>query len=134
MQHPALYTGPSAVHGTGVFAKRAIPAQKRLCVYSGTLLSEPEYWQAYPSGFGKYVVALSDNLFVDGARNSIASYINDVRGTGLPANCALFTQPDQVLPIVYSTRPLAEDEELLLDYGADYWVSWSSSSGSSSSD
>lgn len=127
---------PSPGKGLGVFAARPIAAGTLITRGTGTLRSSSEQavlTDAFATS-GLYAWSLGPSWVVDAddeARSGWARYINhSVRRQ----NCApVFTDPPEglrrLLPslpcpfaIWFETqRDIAEGEELLYDYGTDYW-------------
>jgi SET domain-containing protein len=97
--------------GLGLFAAEAIPAQKRLIEYIGSILT---YEEANERG-GKYLVELDEKYVIDGrARSNIARYINHC----CRPNAKAYTSGMRVW--IWSLRAIKAGEEITIDYGKEY--------------
>ena len=121
-QPSAVITRASAIHGKGAFARVGIPAGTVLGVYAGRKLSQAQFDKRYPGGFGPYVVGEADEArgnvtYIDGSDGgNWARFINGIYGIDTVANVEL-TRHAQIR----SVESIAKGDELLLDYGTDYW-------------
>ncbi len=101
------------INGLGLFAK--VPIKRGDCIieYTGEVITAA---QANRRG-GRYLFETSANRHIDGTtRTNIARYINHTcRG----ANCEPDTVRGRVL--IYAKRAILPGEELLYDYGKEYW-------------
>lgn len=110
--------------GNGVFAKKDIMKGEDLGYYTGEIISEEEFHKRYDDeGYGEYVLYLSDPnkkgkfLYVDSKYYSNwVSRINASRKTGKRANVYWDTEGH-----VFACRNIKEGEELLVNYGSEYW-------------
>jgi hypothetical protein len=115
--------------GRGLFVARpeGFPKGHKL-PYTGDMIDLSEETQG-----GAYVLQLSQQRGVDAARRNagVARWVNDPRGAQgqdgrpLKANCdwAIYTVPGTSRRIgsVRTLRPVLKGEELLVQYGKDYW-------------
>lgn len=109
---PHMSVEQSRVAGRGVFWRgtEALATGKRIGVYAGAVTS------AEPADT-TYTLSLGPRTHVDGSRHgNWTQFINDPRGTGKAAN-VMFTTDGSVLTL----RAIQPGEELLIDYGAEYW-------------
>ena len=110
-------TGKSAVHGTGLFAARAMPARHALGAFDGARLTSAGFAQR-KAARGRCLLRYTDldgkEVFLDGEGRSDRAFVNSVAGTGLQANVE-FVCDGECLQ-VYTLRAVAEGEELLADY------------------
>lgn len=107
---------PSAIHGLGLYAARALPADTCLGTYGGRRLStaevEAEDWDSALT----YLFELSDGTVIDGAQDG-----NELRhlNHSCAPNCEAVERWDDSgllqLDIVV-LRDIAEGEELFIDY------------------
>lgn len=103
----------SRIHGTGVFAKRAIPRGTRVIEYTGErvpverlLVEASDHSAAHVYSF-----RLSPSMVIDGSRGgNEARFINH----HCDPNCETYTFGDRVY--VYAMREIARGEELTFDY------------------
>ena len=118
--------------GKGVFATQAFKKKDLIAVYTGDKLTQSQVDNRYGSGERMSAPYTFENdggvrRFVDSACNrSVASTINDPRGTDRPAN-AVFKiwspnengGPYQI--ILVARKDINPGEEILAKYGRDYW-------------
>lgn len=110
-----LYTGKSAIAGTGAFASKAIPARRKLGNMAGEIISRREARRrvkAQPAGALLMVEFDHEPIALDASvnRNEL-SYINH--------SCNPNTYMRRAYRKVefYSLRPIKKGEELTCDYG-----------------
>ena len=110
-------TGKSAVHGTGLFAARAMPARHALGAFDGARLTSAGFAQR-KAARGRCLLRYTDldgkEVFLDGEGRSDRAFVNSVAGTGLQANVE-FVCDGECLQ-VYTLRAVAEGEELFAEY------------------
>lgn len=107
---PGLAVKRSTI-GLGLFALKAIPADKRLIEYVGSVLT---YEEANKRG-GKYLVKLDEKYIVDGSpRSNIARYINH----SCRPNSRVYTSGVRVW--IWSLRAIKAGEEITINYGKEY--------------
>jgi hypothetical protein len=106
----------SEIHGKGVFATDFIPSGKNIAWYRGPIYS---CCQVGKNRMGsEYHMTMRDGKVIDGSRGKHWSkYINDAIGSG--RECNLYIGKDGVLT---TSMQINAGEELLLDYGDDYWI------------
>lgn len=98
--------------GLGLFATKVIPPKTFIIEYVGPHLSEDE---ANEKG-GKYLFEVSKKITIDGtSRENLARYINHA----CKPNAEIEIKKNRVL--VFSTKKIAEGEEITYDYGKDYF-------------
>lgn len=98
--------------GLGLFARRPIPAGRRIVEYLGTVISAEQVRGAR----GKYLFGLGDGRAIDGSpRSNLARYVNH----SCRPNAEAFVTGRRVW--VWSKRAIAAGEEITLDYGAEYF-------------
>jgi SET domain-containing protein len=100
------------VSGLGLFAEEDIPKGSFLVEYYGPFLTDK---QADRKG-GKYLFTLDDGRVVDGTpRKNIARYVNH----SCKPNAEMEIEGSRLF--LYSIKKIKEDEELLYDYGKEYF-------------
>lgn len=110
MAHRSLAVKRSTI-GLGLFALDAIPADKRIIEYVGSIIS---YEEADKRG-GKYLFTIDEKYCIDGsARSNIARYINH----SCRPNAAAYTSGLRVW--IWSSRTIKAGEEITIDYGTEY--------------
>jgi len=118
--------GPSRIAGLGAFATKPIRKNQVLGDYTGDVVDD--------DAEGDYVLAVQGyndrgrkvEVAIDAWNphtSSWARYLNSVRGGAAP-NCKFFINGDKIS--VRALRDIAVGEELLVDYGEDYWDDWDS--------
>ncbi len=103
----------------GLFAKTDITKGSIIGFYMGVSLSRKAFNRRYPRGDAEFVLQLDDE-YID-ASNALSStkmrYINCPRGLpGVSANVYFYED------VVKSSRDIAVDEELFIDYGKSFHV------------
>lgn len=114
--HPAVEVHTSTIHGSGVFARRRLPAGSRIGRYDGRRYSADEALQRAWDRRLTYVFGLSDGSVIDGSAGGNATrFINH----SCAPNCAAYEVEDErgALHIeIEALRPVAHGEELFIDY------------------
>ncbi len=106
--------GPSAVHGLGLFARVGIARNRLLGRYGGRLVRDDDE-RALSSD---YVFSLGDSDWsVDGADCTAANWARYINHAPRARCNVIFTTSG----CVRACRDIAPDEELLIDYGGEYW-------------
>ena len=107
---------PSAIHGLGLFATRAIAAGEFLGIYEGRRLSASDVEAADWDSDLTYLFELSDGTVIDGAQDG--SDLRHLNHSCQP-NCeAVERQEDNgLLQLdIVALRAIAAGEELFIDY------------------
>ena len=131
-----LVTNVGVVHGHGVIARCDIAKGTVVCTYTGVSDSH-----LYQNNRSQYVLTVPwvnpetkqtepfwiiDSVDKD---NTAGRYINDPLGTGKSANVLFTTLPHTVHPVlthryyinVVACKDIKKGEELLVEYGVEYW-------------
>lgn len=105
----------SAIHGKGVFARKAIPEETRIVEYTGERVTAAEGEGRYPFTGLPYHTLLfevDEDLVIDGGRGgNISRWLNH----SCDPNCRWVIEGGRVY--VHSTRPIEAGAELTCDYG-----------------
>lgn len=124
--------------GEGLFAEKTFPAHSRVIQYTGEKLTNSQLNKRYPGDKqGEYTVKVNKQYSIDArnsAKSSVARYANDARGppgsvTQKHKNADLAHQrigkkkntPRDRVYIEANNRPISKGQEVLVDYGRDYW-------------
>lgn len=105
--------------GLGVFAEEAIPKGK-IGNYDGKIIQrdkkkfDPDYSMEINA---KYII---DGSFYP---RPLTSMINDIYKTKKKHNCEFIVRESKKKVEVYAIKPIAEGDELYIDYGEEYWTS-----------
>jgi hypothetical protein len=104
----------SVIHGKGAFAMKDIPIGK-IAWYRGPIYSSCHIESTFrPTTF---MMQLSEGKTIDAIHGKHwTKYINDARGTDKDYNVEFRANGS-----VHSIRVILEGEELLADYGDNYW-------------
>lgn len=103
----------SPIHGTGGFARRAIPAGTRFIEYVGEKISKSESLQRC-SANNEYIFTLTEELDLDGnVAGNPARFINH----SCAPNCEAEQDGERIL--IFALRDIAAGEELSFNYGYD---------------
>lgn len=109
--------------GKGLFTKIEIPKGKRVVEYKGKL----HQWKnvKHLDGYNGYLMFITRNAVIDAkpAINTFGRYANDANGLGrapgLKNNCEYVSEGTRCY--IESLRPIRRGEEILVDYGKDFW-------------
>jgi hypothetical protein len=107
----------SPIHGSGVFAKRKIPAGTRILEYVGEVIDNDEADRRHPVNpddpFHTFFFAVANGKVIDGGvRGNEGRYINH----SCEPNCEAEETEDGRIFVV-ALQPIARGEELNYDYG-----------------
>ncbi len=127
MREHVIEVRESAIHGKGVFAKKTIRKNRRLCVYKGHLLTPSQHDDRYGEKLAAYSMMIGPfgdsktAVFVDASEEwddplHWSRYVNDPRGTGNEANIR-FESDGSLVAIC----DIEAGDELLVRYGDVYW-------------
>jgi uncharacterized protein len=103
----------SAIHGTGVFAKRPIPKGTRVIEYKGQRLAKVQLLEAAERGERKltYVLNLDAVTAIDGAeQGNDARFVNH----SCEPNCEVYVFDG--IPYIYAMQDIPAGAELTFDY------------------
>jgi len=118
-----LVVRPSPGKGNGLFAAAPIAAGTFLFDYQGEVLrSLDELFERYPDGRGAYIACVNSEMYIDGAdpESGLARWMNHRRrGPTVQARKQRFG-PSPAMHF-YAARDVAGGEELVFDYGDEYW-------------
>jgi len=108
----------STLHGTGVFARRDIPAGTRILSYAGERISAEQADARHPHNpddpFHTFFFALSSGMVIDaGRRGNDARWINHC----CEPNCQAQESADGKRVVILALRDIVAGEELFYDYG-----------------
>jgi len=108
----------SRLHGTGVFARRAIPAGTRILEYTGKRISNEEADRRHPVNpddpCHTFFFSLSSGQIIDGGdKGNDARWINHC----CEPNCETQESRQGKRVFVVALRDIARGEELTYDYG-----------------
>jgi SET domain-containing protein len=100
--------------GLGLFAKTAFKRRDFIIEYTGEHISQEE---ADRRG-GKYLFTVTDDVTIDGkGRKNTARYINH----SCDPNAEAERDEDELKIRIYARRRIEPGEEILYDYGSEYW-------------
>ena len=105
----------SGIHGRGVYAREAIPAETRIIEYRGERITEAESDARYPddpsTAHHTFLFAIDDGVVIDAAfQGNMARWINH----SCDPNCDAVVEDGRVW--IESVRDIAPGEELFYDY------------------
>ena len=122
------HTGTAKGHG--VFAIAPLPTNTWVGDYVGEVLNQAQYLARYPQEDGEYVLGANEDYNIDAIdpqRSSFVRYLN--HSAAEPAGHAnVFFEVAKVRRQrekqvkFFTARRLEAGEELLFDYGAQYWA------------
>jgi SET domain-containing protein len=100
--------------GLGLFAQKTFTRGEFIIEYTGELIPTAE---ADRRG-GKYLFVVSDSQTIDGkGRANIARYINH----SCTPNAEAELNEDELRVRIYAKKKILPGEEILYDYGSEYW-------------
>lgn len=108
----------SPLHGTGVFARRDIPAGTRIIEYRGKRITPEQADDLHPvdpdDPFHTFFFSLSNGKVIDGGQNG-----NDARwiNHSCAPNCETQESPQGSRVFVFALRDIPAGDELFYDYG-----------------
>ncbi len=103
----------SLIHGTGAFARRAIPPGTPIIEYVGERIDKAESARRCDDG-NPFIFAINDDWDIDGSVDwNTARFVNH----GCAPNCEARPEGDQMW--IWSLRAIAPGEELTYNYGYD---------------
>ena len=110
--------------GRGLYALRSIEAGTLVGRYEGPVMSASAYL-ADESSSGMYAMEMANGDVIDGEDEKRSSFVRFINHSKRKANCQsqdVFDEDDPFGAVYIETiRDIECDEELLFDYGADYW-------------
>lgn len=107
----------SRIHGYGMFAAEGIQWGKKIIEYKGEIINDKEASRRIRRG-AKCIMILADNKNIDGdVGGNAARFANHSRRN---ANSFLLRDEGKVY-IVAGVEGISKGEEILFDYGKDYW-------------
>lgn len=109
--------------GKGLFTKKFIPKGTRIVEYKGRISA----WKDVKDEDGKngYIFYVNRNHVIDAlpVKSALARYANDAKGLvrlkNVNNNCDYVT--DGLKAFIESKKDIQAGEEILVDYGKDYW-------------
>jgi SET domain-containing protein len=112
--HKKPYTIKRSIAGLGLFATQPMKRGDFIIEYTGELISTEE---ADRRG-GKYLFVVSDSKTIDGkGRENIARYVNH----SCAPNAEAELDEDELRVRIYARKKILPGEEILYDYGKEYW-------------
>jgi len=110
----AKYQVKRSIAGLGLFATEPMKRGDFIIEYTGELIPTEE---ADRRG-GKYLFVVSDTKTIDGkGRDNIARYINH----SCAPNAEAELDEDELRVRIYAKKKILPGEEILYDYGKEYW-------------
>ncbi|KAK9836102.1 hypothetical protein WJX81_001391 [Elliptochloris bilobata] len=110
--------------GRGAFALQRIKRGTCIGEYEGELLDEEHFWARYPSGTADYCMRIDRTWTLDALARAgddstfSACFINHSRQRW-NVRRRIYRRDRRIL--LFTARDIAEHEELLLDYGSQFW-------------
>jgi uncharacterized protein len=124
-----VYVADSVIHGKGLFASRKFENGEKVIEYLGERITEREYKRRYPDGFARYGLEVDgprgNKIYIDAIKpekSNEARYANDAHDTEFENN-TIFVMSGKKRKRAYivASRDIKPGEEILVDYGSDYW-------------
>lgn len=111
--------------GLGLFARQELADNTWVGDYVGEVLSQEEYLQRYPNEDAAYVLSANTDYNIDAAdpaRSSFLRYANHSRDFNMIYTVLRVRGRRQKHVKFYTTRRVLPGEELVFDYGEQYWT------------
>lgn len=108
--------------GKGLYTKTFIPKGTRIVEYKGRITTWKEVKHDWTNG---YIYTINRNRVIDAKRTlkALARYANDANGLvrvkGLKNNCTYINDGEKAY--IESVKDIPAGNEILVDYGKDYW-------------
>ena len=112
----ALDVALSSVHGRGVFARADFEAGSLLGEWPILRIDGDDVVWGSGSLVERYVFEMPD-----GAGAMVLGVPSLFNHSSTP-NCRVALDPERLSLSVFSVAPIAAGEEILIDYGSDYWA------------
>jgi hypothetical protein len=126
-----LYLKKSLIPGAGkgLFVKNEIKKGEIVCEYEGEIVPWSVCEKRAEEGHEGYAFFITKNRCVDAyfTKESMARYANDAKGIGrvegLKNNSQyeIKTRQGEKRVFIVATRTIKANDEVLVDYGKDYW-------------
>ena len=115
--------------GFGVFSKAGFDAGVYLCKYEGENISYARLKKRYPTLEPDYVMSLGDGNFIDAAKSlHWSKYMNHDENANVCFDYHEGYRSGVITEVHFQTlRTILPGEELVFDYGVDFWDSRSTS-------
>ena len=111
--------------GLGLFARQELSDNTWVGDYVGEVLSQDEYLQRYPNEDAAYVLSANTDYNIDAAdpaRSSFLRYANHSREFNMIYTVLRVRGRREKHVKFYTTRRVLPGEELVFDYGEQYWT------------
>ena len=111
--------------GLGLFARQELSDNTWVGDYVGEVLSQDEYLQRYPNEDAAYVLSANTDYNIDAAdpaRSSFLRYANHSREFNMIYTVLRVRGRREKHVKFYTTRRVLLGEELVFDYGEQYWT------------
>jgi uncharacterized protein len=117
MDRDFIYTKPSAIQGTGLFAKKTIPKGTRIMAYIGLYITQADLFEDFQNGLTSlnYVLRVNETTAIDAEREG-----NDARfaNHSCAPNCEMIFFDE--VPYLYAMYDIPLDTELTWDYKLNF--------------
>lgn len=109
--------------GRGLYALRDMEAGELIARYTGALQDYEDYQRS--STTGAYAMGLANGKIIDGEDSWRSNFVRYINHSVRRANCMAadaFDEDSAIAAVFLETlRPIKRGEELLFDYGHEYW-------------
>lgn len=107
--------------GDGLFAKEFIEKGSYILPYDGVYMSNNTLEKIYGDNLAPFTLQVSDDIYIDG-KGFLAAKANDYRGSKRSSpNAELASADDNLVAWIEAVEDINPGEEILIDYGEDYW-------------
>ena len=110
--------------GMGLFAREAIEDNTWLGDYEGEVLTQAQYLRRYPNEDAQYVLAANTDYNIDAAdpaKSSFLRFANHSSDFNIFYDVLRVRGKREKRVKFYTARTVAAGEELVFDYGSQYW-------------
>jgi hypothetical protein len=110
--------------GKGLFTKKPIPKETRICEYKGEIVAWKEV-EKMPEDRNGYVFFVNSKHCIDAwnYRKTYGRYANDARGIMRVEDCKTNSEyvVDRKRCFIKAIKNIGAGEEIFVEYGAEYW-------------
>ena len=119
--NPKIEVLKSTVHGVGVFAKKAIKKNEVLEENYYIILKGD--WHKLPSLMQEYIYGWTKDLYDNKSKAALVFGNGALYNSSLKPNADWQTNVDRNRFIFYAIKDMKAGEEIMIDYGNEYWES-----------
>lgn len=118
--NPKIEVRKSKIHGVGVYARKSIAKHEVLeeCHY---IILKNAQWDKVPKPLWEYVFSWTNEMADNKARAAVVFGSGALYNSSKKPNADWETSVKKNRFIFFATRKIKKGDEILVDYGEDYW-------------